>query len=88
VIKRHFLKTAYQFHNILVHCAATVMLQLPNFEKEPPIYNHKNKTKYFNEIKLSIPLGWGDVDWIGLAQDRNRWSNNWWPLEQCSAPWS
>jgi hypothetical protein len=18
-------------------------------------------------------LGWGDVDWIGLAQDRNRW---------------
>jgi hypothetical protein len=19
-------------------------------------------------------VGWGDVDWIGLAQDRNRWS--------------
>jgi hypothetical protein len=18
-------------------------------------------------------VGWGDVDWIGLAQDRNRW---------------
>jgi hypothetical protein len=18
-------------------------------------------------------MGWGDVDWIGLAQDRNRW---------------
>jgi hypothetical protein len=18
-------------------------------------------------------LGWGDVDWIGVAQDRNRW---------------
>jgi hypothetical protein len=18
-------------------------------------------------------LGWGDMDWIGLAQDRNRW---------------
>jgi hypothetical protein len=23
---------------------------------------------YFGEV------GWGDVDWIGLAQDRNRWS--------------
>jgi hypothetical protein len=21
-----------------------------------------------------IELGWGDVDWIGLAQDRDRWS--------------
>jgi hypothetical protein len=20
-----------------------------------------------------IELGWGDVDWIGLAQDRDRW---------------
>jgi hypothetical protein len=20
-------------------------------------------------------VGWGDVDWIGLAQDRNRWRN-------------
>jgi hypothetical protein len=21
-------------------------------------------------------VGWGDVDWIGLAQDRNRWSGS------------
>jgi hypothetical protein len=20
-----------------------------------------------------LEMGWGDVDWIGLAQDRNRW---------------
>jgi hypothetical protein len=20
-----------------------------------------------------VELGWGDVDWFGLAQDRNRW---------------
>jgi hypothetical protein len=20
-----------------------------------------------------LEVGWGDVDWIGLAQDRNRW---------------
>jgi hypothetical protein len=22
---------------------------------------------------IRMDLGWGDVDWIGLAQDRNRW---------------
>jgi hypothetical protein len=22
---------------------------------------------------IRIDLGWGDVDWIGLAKDRNRW---------------
>jgi hypothetical protein len=21
-----------------------------------------------------VEVGWGDVDWIGLAQDRDRWS--------------
>jgi hypothetical protein len=20
-----------------------------------------------------VEMGWGDVDWIGLAQDRNKW---------------
>jgi hypothetical protein len=23
--------------------------------------------------KTKTLMGWGDVDWIGLAQDRNRW---------------
>jgi hypothetical protein len=27
-----------------------------------------------DNIKMDIgEKGWGDVDWIGLAQDRNRW---------------
>jgi hypothetical protein len=27
-----------------------------------------------NNIKKDLgEVGWGDVDWIGLAQDRNRW---------------
>jgi hypothetical protein len=27
-----------------------------------------------DNIKMGLgELGWGDVDWIGLAQDRNRW---------------
>jgi hypothetical protein len=27
-----------------------------------------------NNIRMDLlELGWGNVDWIGLAQDRNRW---------------
>jgi hypothetical protein len=27
-----------------------------------------------NNIRMDLgEVGWGDVDWIGLAQDRNRW---------------
>jgi hypothetical protein len=27
-----------------------------------------------NNIKIDLlEIGWGDVDWIGLAQDRDKW---------------
>jgi hypothetical protein len=27
-----------------------------------------------NNIRMDLgEVGWGDVDWIGLAQDSNRW---------------
>jgi hypothetical protein len=27
-----------------------------------------------DNIRMDLgEMGWGDVDWIGLAQDRNRW---------------
>jgi hypothetical protein len=31
--------------------------------------------KFIGLLKLVylLELGWGDVDWIGLAQDRDRW---------------
>jgi hypothetical protein len=30
--------------------------------------------KWMDNIKMNLlELGWSDVDWIGLAQDRNRW---------------
>jgi hypothetical protein len=30
--------------------------------------------RWVDNIKRDLgDLGWGDVDWIGLAQDRNRW---------------
>jgi hypothetical protein len=28
-----------------------------------------------HNIRMDLgEVGWGDVDWIGLAQDRNRWT--------------
>jgi hypothetical protein len=30
--------------------------------------------RWVDNIKMDVgEVGWGDVDWIGLAQDRNRW---------------
>jgi hypothetical protein len=30
--------------------------------------------RWLDNIRMDLKeVGWGDVDWIGLAQDRNRW---------------
>jgi hypothetical protein len=30
--------------------------------------------RWLDNIKMDlVEVGWGDVDWIGLAQDRDRW---------------
>jgi hypothetical protein len=32
------------------------------------------RRRWVDNIRLDLrEVGWGDVDWIGLAQDRNRW---------------
>jgi hypothetical protein len=32
------------------------------------------RCRWVDNIKMYLgEVGWGDVDWIGLAQDRNRW---------------
>jgi hypothetical protein len=32
------------------------------------------RRRWVDNIKMDLgEIGWGDVDWIGLAQDRNRW---------------
>jgi hypothetical protein len=34
----------------------------------------RRRHRWVNNIRMDLgKLGWGDVDWIGLAQDRNRW---------------
>jgi hypothetical protein len=30
--------------------------------------------RWLDNMKMDLgEVGWGDVDWIGLAQDRNKW---------------
>jgi hypothetical protein len=32
------------------------------------------RRRWVNNIKMDIrEFGWGDVDWIGLAQDKDQW---------------
>jgi hypothetical protein len=32
------------------------------------------RRRWVDNIRMNLGgVGWGDVDWIGLAQDRNRW---------------
>jgi hypothetical protein len=32
------------------------------------------RCRWVDNIRMDLgEMGWGDVDWIGLAQDRNRW---------------
>jgi hypothetical protein len=34
----------------------------------------RTRRRWMDNIRMDLgEVGWGDVDWIGLAQDRNRW---------------
>jgi hypothetical protein len=34
----------------------------------------RQKRRWVDNIKMDlVELGWGGVDWIGLAQDRDKW---------------
>jgi hypothetical protein len=37
----------------------------------------RSRRRWVDNIRMSLgEVGWGDVDWIGLAKDRNRWKYN------------
>jgi hypothetical protein len=41
-------------------------------EEKRPL--RRPRRRWADNIKMNLgEVGWGDVDWIGLAQDRNRW---------------
>jgi hypothetical protein len=34
----------------------------------------RRKRRWLDNIRMDLgDVGWGDTDWIGLAQNRNRW---------------
>jgi hypothetical protein len=34
----------------------------------------RRRRRWVDNVRMDLgEVGWGDVDWIGLAQDRNRW---------------
>jgi hypothetical protein len=34
----------------------------------------KSRCRWVDNIRMDlVEVGWGDVDWIGLTQDRDRW---------------
>jgi hypothetical protein len=38
-------------------------------------YLYPPGTGWVDNIRMDlVEVGWGDVDWIGLAQDRDRWT--------------
>jgi hypothetical protein len=41
-------------------------------EERRPLGRRRRRWLYNIGMEL-VEVGWGDVDWIGLAQDRDRW---------------
>jgi hypothetical protein len=47
-------------------------LLVGNPEGKRPL--RRPRRRWVNNIRMDLgEVGWGDVDWIGLAQDRNSW---------------
>jgi hypothetical protein len=47
-------------------------LLVGNPERKRPL--GRPRRRWVDNIRIDLgEVGWGDVDWIGLAQDRNRW---------------
>jgi hypothetical protein len=44
-------------------------------EEKRPLGRPRRRGVYNIRIDL-VEVGWGDVDWIGLAKDRNRWESS------------
>jgi hypothetical protein len=47
-------------------------LLVGNPEENRPL--GRPRRRWVDNIRMDlVEVGWGDVDWVGLAQDRNRW---------------
>jgi hypothetical protein len=47
----------------------------------------RTRRRWVDNMKMDLlEIDWSGVDWIGLAQNRDKWKtikwlHNWWPLE-------
>jgi hypothetical protein len=56
--------------NIILKCAYRLLVGKP--EGKRPL--GRSRRRWMDTIRMDLgEVGWGDVDWIGLAKDRNRW---------------
>jgi hypothetical protein len=47
-------------------------LLVGKLERKRPL--GRTRRRWVDNIRMDLgEVGWGDADWIGLAQDRNRW---------------
>jgi hypothetical protein len=50
----------------------TYRLLVEKPEGKRPLW--RPRRRWVDNIRIDLgEVGWGDVDWIGLAKDRNRW---------------
>jgi hypothetical protein len=67
-IKKHYYY--YYHHHHHHHHAYRLLVGKP--EGKRPL--GRPRRRWVDNIKMDLgEVGWSDVDWIGLAQDRNRW---------------
>jgi hypothetical protein len=65
--KRFKLKTGTVCFKVLAH-------HLPQERPEGKRPLRRPRSRWMDNIRMDLgKVGWGDVDWIGLAKDRNRW---------------
>jgi hypothetical protein len=51
---------------------ASVLVIGGNSRRKEPLGRPRHR--WVDNIRMDLgEVGWGDVNWIGLAQDRNRW---------------
>jgi hypothetical protein len=43
-------------------------------ERKRPLGKHRRTCRWEDNIRMDLrDIGWGGMDWIDLAQDRNQW---------------
>jgi predicted small integral membrane protein len=68
-----------RFHFIKIYLSAVEIMMLKLFILEMYLLEGKRplgrpRRRWVDNIRMGLgEVGWSDVDWIGLAQDRNRW---------------